>query len=587
MKQIVEQLLQQALIKLKQTGVIASNIDVQIKVNNAKKKHGDFATNLAMMLARPCKQSPLKLAKLIVAALESNTAIEQVEIAEPGFINFFLRDTSKAQIITEIFNQKEQFGTSNIGQNAKIIIEYVSANPNGPLHVGHGRSAAFGATLANILQAAGYKVYKEYYVNDAGRQMNILTLSVWLRYLSLLGEKIILPPNAYQGDYIVDIARSMVSKYKNEFLCSWSEILARMGASKISSIEDEQEKYIDNLITCAKNILGEANFRLLHKNAVDCVLTDIKQDLFEFGVTFDNWFSEQTLFNDGAIDLAIQALKDSGQTYEQNGALWFRATYFGDEKDRVIIRANGQVTYFASDVAYHWTKFARGFERVIDIFGSDHHGYINRIKASVQALGHDAAAVDVLLVQFAILYRGNQRVQMSTRSGSFVTLRQLRQEVGNDVARFFYVMRKIEQHVDFDLDLAKAESNENPVYYIQYAHARICSVLNQLQARGLNFNQEIGLANIHLLKDDHEVTLIALLTRYQDVLITAACHYEPHQLAYYLRELAAGLHNYYNAILLLCESELLRNARLCLLIAVRQVLRNGLQLIGVSTPEYM
>ncbi len=586
MKITVEQLLQRALNACKASGLIPQDVVVDIKVERAKdKEHGDFATNLALMLAKPCAMPPRKLAEMLVDHLGEDSLLERVEIAGPGFINFFMRATERAQIVAAAITQGAEFGRCNVGLGQKVLLEYVSANPTGPLHVGHGRSAAFGATLANVLSAAGFAVSREYYVNDAGRQMNILAASVWLRYLTLAGETITFPANGYRGDYVNQIAEAMLEKHGRDYVHSWYVITADLPPDEPEG--GDKERYIDALIKTAKILLGDAGFVFFHKQALDSVLVDIQDDLAEFGVVYDCWFSEQSLLDSGAIDKGIQALKDAGHTYEQEGALWFRATTFGDEKDRVLIRANGHTTYFASDVAYHWNKYERGFDRVIDIFGADHHGYISRVKAAVNALGHDENALNILLVQFAILYRGDTRIQMSTRSGSFVTLRELRGEVGKDAARFFYVMRKPEQHMDFDLDLAKSESSDNPVYYIQYAHARICSVLKQLQERGLSWDEEMGLAHIDLLTEPQEEALISLMSRYPEVIETAAKLCEPHQLAYYLRELANGLHSYYNAVTLLCEQESLRSARLCLLKAVRQVLRNGMQLLGVSAPESM
>lgn len=586
MKSTVEQLLEKALQALQQEGTLPQDITFDIKVERAKdKSHGDYATNIALMLAKPCGQQPRKLAELLVQAIGSHALVERIEIAGPGFINFFMRGSERAQIIATALKEKEQFGRSTMGAHQRVLLEFVSANPTGPLHVGHGRSAAFGATLANLLTAAGFNVSREYYVNDAGRQMNILAVSVWLRYLALAGEPIAFPVNGYRGDYVNGIAQELLANHEHKYVHPWAIVCDDLPPDEDQG--GDKEHYIDAMIKRAQHLLGKDGFALFHQQALDSVLTDIKEDLAEFGVEYDCWFSEQSLLDNGAIDKGIQALKKAGYTYEQGGALWFRATDFGDEKDRVLVRANGQTTYFASDVAYHWDKYDRGFERVIDIFGADHHGYITRIKSAVKALGHDENALNVLLVQFAILYRGGERVQMSTRSGSFVTLRELREEVGKDAARFFYVMRKPEQHMDFDLDLAKSESSDNPVYYIQYAHARISSVLRQLQERKLSWDEQKGLENINLLVEPQESTLISLVSRYPEVIEIAAKNCEPHQVAYYLRELANGLHSYYNAVQLLCEQEELRCARLCLLKAVRQVLRNGIQLLGVSAPESM
>lgn len=586
MKYIVEQLLINSLAKLKVQGIVPTDLNISIKIEHTKDiKHGDFAANLALILAKPCQKSPRQMADLIVNALDSHPFIRHIEIAGPGFINFFLRNDALLGVIATILKEKEQFGRLSLGQNKKVILEFVSANPTGPLHVGHGRGAAFGATLANILKAVGYDVSCEYYVNDAGRQMDILAASVWLRYLECKGEQIIFPANAYRGSYVQDIANDFFYTHSHQYVYPWSIISENLPPDEPQG--GDKERYIDAIIVRMKALLGLSSFELFHKLALDFVLADIKNDLYEFGVHFDNWFSERSLLKSKAIEKGITALKQSGYTYEKNGALWFKAHEFGDEKDRVLIRANGQTTYFASDVAYHWDKYHRGFKRVIDIFGADHHGYVPRVRAAVKALGHDEQALDVMLVQFAILYQGGERLQMSTRSGSFVTLRELREEVGNDAARFFYVLRKPEQHMDFDLDLAKSKSNENPVYYIQYAHARICSVFRQLQERGYFFNSEQGVQGINQLVEPYEVALLTLLSRYTEIVSLAASNCEPHQLAYYLRELANGLHSYYNAIILLCDDESLRNTRLCLLSAVRQVLRNGLQLLGVSTPESM
>ena len=586
MKINLTNLLEQALSALKKIAIIPEDLEIQVSIERPKDTtHGDYTSNVAMVLAKACRQPPRQLAELIISHLPENTVLAKVEIAGPGFINFTLNNQAMVEVIKAALKQGEQFGCSHLGQGQKVLLEFVSANPTGPLHVGHGRSAAFGASLGNLLTAAGYDVHREYYVNDAVRQMNILAVSVWMRYLVLAQQSIVFPTNAYRGEYVIAIAQEIINQFGQEYVRTWDAISLDLPLDE--PFGGDKEIYIDALINRAIHLLGEKGFKVFHQHALNSVLNDIKEDLSQFGVDYDAWFSEQSLLDSGAIDASIQALKEAGHTYEEKGALWFKATAFGDEKDRVLIRANGQGTYFASDVAYHWNKYERGFERVIDIFGADHHGYITRIRSAVGALGHAEKAFDVLLVQFAILYRGEERVQMSTRSGSFVTLRELREEVGNDAARFFYVIRKPEQHMDFDLDLAKSQSNDNPVYYIQYAHARICSVLKQLQARGLTSDESLGLANLSGLQEPHELMLINLISRYPEVIETAAVSCEPHQLAYYLRELANALHSYYNAVQLLCEEELRRAARLCLLKAVRHVLHNGLKLLGVSSPESM
>lgn len=587
MKELVEHVLSHALTRLKTEGRIPMDLEAAIKVERTKdSSHGDFASNLALIIAKPCAMPPRQLAEWLIAAMESHPSIERVELAGPGFINFYLRGDALSQVLKTVLDQGEQYGRSDFGRGQNVLVEFVSANPTGPLHVGHGRGAAFGATLANVLSAAGFNVSREYYVNDAGRQMTILAASVWMRYLNLAGvADAVFPTNAYRGDYILDIARAVLEQHGEAFVRPWSVISENLPADEPQG--GDKDVYIDALAERMQELLGKDGFYVIHSAALNAVLDDIKDDLHGFGVHFDDWFSERSLLDSGAIDEGIKALKAANCTYMKGGALWFHATQFGDEKDRVLIRANGQATYFASDVAYHWNKYNRRFDRVIDVFGADHHGYVTRIKASVKALGHDDDALDVLLVQFAILYRQGERVQMSTRSGSFVTLRELREDVGNDAARFFYVMRKPEQHMDFDLDLAKSQSSDNPVYYVQYAHARICSVLRQLQERQLTLDYQLGLEHVALLREPQETALMTLLARYPESVTAAARDCEPHVLAYYLRELANGLHSYYNAVPLLCDDAALRSARLTLLSAVRQVLHNGLCLLGVSAPESM
>jgi len=587
MKLLVKQIITEALETLTKSGFVPKEANVDdIKVERTKDAaHGDFASNVALTLAKPCKQAPRKIAEAIVQVLAQHPSLDRVEIAGPGFINFFMKSDAHAEVVANILSAGSDYGKSSIGQGRRVLVEFVSANPTGPLHVGHGRGAAFGASLSNLLATTGFDVSREYYVNDAGRQMNILAVSVWLRYLALAGETIVFPVNGYRGDYVHSIGEAVFSEKGNQYVHSWAIVAEDLPKDEVDG--GDKEKYIDAMIQRAQNLIGLEGFALFHQHALQSVLSDLKLDLAEFGVIYDSWFSEKSLFDSQAIEQGIAALKAGGHTYEKEGALWFRATDFSDDKDRVLVRANGQTTYFASDVAYHWNKYERGFDRVIDVFGADHHGYIPRVKAAVKALGHNENALDVLLVQFAILYRGGERVQMSTRSGSFVTLRELRQEVGNDAARFFYVMRKSEQHMDFDLDLAKSQSNDNPVYYVQYAHARISSVLRQLESRGLTTDDALGLAQLNLLAEPQEIALLQLLNRYPEMLVSAAQACEPHQIAYYLRDLAAGLHSYYNAVTLLCEQDVLRSARLCLLKAVRQVLRNGMTLLGVTSPESM
>ena len=588
MKATIENLLNQALDQLIADGLIETRPALQI-TRTKDAAHGDFTCNAAMMLAKQAKRSPRDVAQLIIDALGSNDSIEKIEIAGPGFINFFLAQESTLNIINAILIAGDRFGESNIANKEKVQIEFVSANPTGPLHVGHGRGAAYGASLASLMRAVGFDVDCEYYVNDAGRQMNILATSVWLRYLEVNGIEFTFPVNGYKGDYIFDIANSIKSQHGDSFVFSAAEIFQDIHADESDDIDlhGDKEKHIDDLITRAKHLLGTDNYQLVFKAGLNSILDDIRQDLEEFGVPYDNWYSEQTLADRGLIDKAVEQLQMAGHVEERNGALWFLSTKFGDEKDRVIIRDNGQATYFASDIAYHMDKFARGYQRVINIWGADHHGYVARVKAAIGALGQDQGKLDILLVQFANLYRHGERVQMSTRSGSFVTLRELREEVGNDAARFFYVMRKCEQHMDFDLDLAKSQSNDNPVYYIQYAHARICSVISQLSEKQLKHDVENGFQNLNLLTEKHETELISKLDAYSDIVHKSAFNAEPHLLVHYLRELATLLHSYYNAHQFINEDANLHDARFNLIIATKQILHNGLTLLGVSAPIKM
>ena len=589
MKAIIENLLNQALDQLITDGLIETKPALQI-TRTKDAAHGDFTCNVAMMLAKRVGKPPREVAQAIIDVLDSlDSAIDRIEIAGPGFINFFLAQESTLNIINQIISAGDRFGESNAANNERVQIEFVSANPTGPLHVGHGRGAAYGATLASLMRAVGFNVDCEYYVNDAGRQMNILATSVWLRYVEVCGIELTFPVNGYKGDYIFDIANDIKSQHGDAFVFSAETIFQDIHADETDGGElgGDKEKHIDDLITRAKHLLGTKNYQLVFKAGLNSILDDIRLDLEEFGVQYACWYSEQTLADRGQIDKAVELLKMAGHIEERNGALWFISTKFGDEKDRVIIRDNGQPTYFASDIAYHMDKFARGYQRVINIWGADHHGYVARVKAAIGALGQDQDKLDILLVQFANLYRNGERVQMSTRSGSFVTLRELREEVGKDAARFFYVMRKCEQHMDFDLDLAKSQSNENPVYYIQYAHARICSVIGQLSEKQLKHDIENGFQNLNLLTEKHETDLISKLDAYSDIVHKAAFNAEPHLLVHYLRELATLLHSYYNAHQFINDDANLHDARFNLIIATKQILHNGLTLLGVSAPIKM
>ncbi|MEO1766740.1 arginine--tRNA ligase [Thiobacter aerophilum] len=557
--------------------VVASDTPVGIEVLPTRQAtHGDFACNVAMQLAKVLARNPREVARDIVDALPLSPWLEKVEIAGAGFINFFFNQAAKQRIVPLILARGEAFGRAQ-PKGIKVQVEFVSANPTGPLHVGHGRGAAYGASLANVLAAAGYDVTREFYVNDAGRQMDILALSTWLRYLELNGINVPFPPNAYQGEYVRDMARVIYAQHGDRYVHEPWHVLD--GAP---SAEADPEGHLDQLIANAKKLLGE-DYAYVHDLALTEQLGDCRNDLTEFGVVFDNWFSEKSLYESGLVARAIELLQSRGHLYRQDGALWFRSTAFGDEKDRVVQRENGQYTYFASDIAYHLNKFERGFDRVIDVWGADHHGYVARVKGALTALGLDAERLTVALVQFAVLYRGKERVPMSTRAGEFVTLRQLRNEVGNDAARFFYVLRKSDQHLDFDLELAKAQSNENPVYYIQYAHARAVSVLTR-------WGGDLALlsdADVSRLTSTHELALAKRLDAYPETVETAARELAPHHIAYYLRDLAGDFHTYYNAEQFLVEDEAVRLARLALVAAARQVFANGLGLLGVSAPAKM
>ena len=583
MKQTIIDLIAQALRELEQASQIPSELNANIQVTPARDPaQGDFASNIALTLAKPVGTSPRALAELIAGRLPAVDTIEKVEVAGPGFINFFVASTATRSIIDRILEQGDDFGRSTIGQGSRIQVEFVSANPTGPLHVGHGRGAAIGATLANLLGFVGYEVQQEYYVNDAGRQMHILATSVWLRYLELCGETITFPSNGYQGDYVWDIAatlhRENDARYHKPVLEVFTDVSEDAPAG-------DKEKHVDDLIRNARALLGDTGYRVVFDLALVTLVDVIRNDLHAFGVDFDCWFSERSLNDDGLIEQAIQRLQDNGSVYEQDGAQWFRSTDFGDEKDRVVRRENGQTTYFASDIAYHMNKFDRGFDKVINIWGADHHGYIPRVKASLSALGYDADNLEVQLVQFANLFEHGQKISMSTRSGEFVTLRQLREDVGLDVARFFYVMRKTEQHMDFDLDLAREQSNDNPVYYVQYAHARICSVRRQCVEKGIS--PVVQGANLGRLENAHEQALVKQLSLFPERVEAAALRREPHLVVTYLRELANHFHSWYNAHQFIVDDVELRDARLALASAVRQVLSNGLGLMGVSAPETM
>jgi len=578
MRNEVCQLLGEAVATLKKESVISEPDDVPIQIERSRNAdHGDFASNLAMVLAKRAGLKPRELAEKICAALPKSPVIDRTEIAGPGFINIFLAPDAYHDLPDQIRVSGARYGTSKLGAGHRVMVEFVSANPTGPLHVGHGRGAAYGDALARVLRAAGFDAVSEYYINDAGRQMDILALSVWLRYLELCGETFSFPSAAYQGDYIFDIAATLHREVAGEY---------RTGAETLlDELPEGDDARLDSLIARAKSLLGAQGFGRVHRLARDTLVEEIRSDLLQFGVEYQTWFSEQSLIDSGAVQGAVDELKENTVLYQNDGAWWFRTTDFGDEKDRVVLRANGNHTYFATDIAYHQDKVRRQFDRVINIWGADHHGYIKRVKASMSALGLNPDLLTVLLVQFAALYRAGEKVSMSTRSGEFVTLRELREEVGRDAARFFYALRKPDQHMDFDLDLAKSQSSDNPVYYVQYAHARICSVFRQLADK--NIAVDLPKANPELLVEARESDLLQKLSIYPEVVESAARNYEPHQVAYYVRELANDFHTYYNAHPFIAAEDDLRLARLSLIDATRIVLANALALLGVSAPERM
>jgi arginyl-tRNA synthetase len=586
LKTLIEAMLKHALDALPEDLVPRDARTVGIEVEKTRDaRHGDFASNLAMRLSRATRQSPRKLAEALVKALPANEYIAKVELAGAGFINFFLKDDAYHQEIGKALKDGVSYGRSNLGSGRRVQVEFVSANPTGPLHVAHGRHAAFGASLSNLLDAAGYDVQREYYINDAGRQMDILAVSAWLRYLERCGEKFTFPANAYVGEYLVAVGEQLFAAVGTSLEHSAAEVFKGLPPDEPQG--GDKDAFIDALTARARELIGEASYEHILRTALDGIVGDIREDLAEFGVTFDCWFSERSLSASGAIDRSIETLKKSGHAYLKDGALWFKSTDFGDEKDRVIVRENGLKTYFASDIAYVLNKLERGFEHLMYIWGADHHGYIPRLRAALIAFGGSPERFEVLLMQIVSLFRGGEKAKMSKRSGDYVTLRDLRKEVGNDAARLFYVMRSNDQHLDFDMELAKSRSNENPVYYIQYAHARVSSVMRQLKERGLKHDVAHGIASLGRLKEPQELQLIKRISAYPEIIKQCAAQRAPHSLVHYLRDLANDFHTYYSAHQFIVEDGDARDARLNLALATQIVIRNGLELLGVSAPETM
>ena len=583
MKHVVAKLVNNALAKLPELADAATDLSVDSTVERTRDaSHGDFASNIAMRLAKPARKSPRDIAASIVTALGDNDQIAKVEIAGPGFINFYLSPSAFHAELNRILDRGAEYGRHEKRDAPKILLEFISANPTGPLHVGHGRHAAYGASVGNLLEAAGYPVHREYYVNDAGRQMDILGASVWLRWIESNNVQIPFPNAGYRGEYIRDIASEIDTATIT--LPSAEDVLDGLPEQ---DTEESFEPYVEALIAKAKKLHGEEGFDHIRQQALESILADIKDDLEAFGVTFDSWYSEQSLTKTGRIDDALAVLEKRGVLYKKDGATWFPATDFGDEKDRVVVRENGVKTYFASDIAYHFDKRERGFDHLIDILGADHHGYIARVRAGLQAMGYRGDDLEVELMQFVTLYRGGEKMQMSTRSGEFDTLRQLRAEVGNDAARFYYVMRSHDQHLDFDLDVATSQSNDNPVYYIQYAHARIARVFRKANESGMDWSQDNGRANLHMLTAAQEKSLMSAMSRYPEIIELAAKNRAPQTLVHFLRDLVSDFHSSYNAHKVLGDDANLRDARLALYAAVKIVVANGLAVLGVSAPDEM
>ena len=541
---------------LKEKGLELDTIPAIILTTPKEPVHGHLSTNIALQLSGMVSHNAREIAKFIVKGLEKNNkeVFDKIEIAGPGFINFYFKKDLLYTILHEIVAEKDRFGYSDIGKGETILLEYVSVNPTGPLHVGHGKCAAVGDSLSKILKAAGYEVSTEYYINDHGKQMDVLGQSVLVRYRQLLGEDIEFLENGYQGDYIIALAKEIIEKYGIEF----------------------KGKNDSDTIHFFKSFSQER------------ILQDIKEDLVLFGVEFDNWFSEESLFAQNKVYPVIDMLKQQGFVYLDKGALWFKSTAFGDEKDRVVTRANGEAAYFASDIAYHDDKYKRGFKTLIDIWGSDHHGYINRVKAAIQALGYARDSFQVLLVQFVTLVRAGKTIGMSTRGGQFITLKDLIKEVGKDVARYFFLMHSHDSHTEFDLDIAKSQSLENPVFYIQYAYARICSIIKKGETKNIALNgtskEQIDLT---LLDKKEELEIIKKLINFKKIVERSAIQRKPYLIAGYLHELASLFHKYYTEYKVITRDKKLSEARLYLISSVKIVLENALSLLGIEAPEEM
>lgn len=564
-KSIVESLLLQAVQHLQQENLLPADIEVSVQVDHTRdKSHGDLASNLAMTLAKPAKKNPRDIAAAIIKALPSSASIAKVEIAGPGFINFFLAEGAGSDIVKTVLERGSLYGCSDIGGGEKVQVEFVSANPTGPLHVGHGRGAAIGDSICRLLSATGHEVTREFYYNDAGQQINNLAISVQSRIKNISPDDAAWPADGYRGNYIIDVANSY------------------MAGDKI----DAEDKHV-------MGARDANNLEAIREFAVAYLRREQDMDLKAFGVHFDIYYLESSLYTEGKVEDTVKALIGSGYTYEEGGALWLRTTHFGDDKDRVMRKQDGSYTYFIPDVAYHINKWNRGFKQVINEQGADHHSTITRVRAGLQAistsqaLGIPAGWPDYVLHQMVLVMRGGEEVKLSKRAGSYVTLRDLIDEVGKDATRYFLVARAPGSQLTFDIDLAISQSNDNPVYYLQYAHARICSVMRKLAEQGWSFNPACDTNSLERLVNDHEKALLKRLSQYPEVVGEAARERQPHLVANYLQELARDFHSWYNAHKTLVDDVPLRNARLALSQAIKQVLANGLQLLGVSAPETM
>ena len=589
MKEELIEALTLSLSRLEENYQVKLPLSIGIK-ENKNKEFGDYSSNLALIASEHIEEDPRSIAEFLVKELSKTDQVNRIEIAGPGFINFFLTQDNRTEILKIINQEKDGYGFCKEKKlkRDKILIEYVSSNPTGPLHVGHGRGAIYGSVLSSILRSSGHLVDEEYYVNDQGRQMDILTLSVWVRYLQNFDKKISFPKKCYQGEYVKILAKQLKDKNKDSFLPP--EENKKELAKFLSNLMNE-EKALDSVVEKAKKELDES-FEKIKIFSLNSILKNIKKDLKAFGVEHNLWFKESSMFSSSnkkisAIEEVINALKKNGFIYKKDGALWFRSTHFEDEKDRVVKRENGETTYFASDIAYHADKYKRGYNKIINIWGADHHGYFPRVKAAMSALDEDAEKFEVIFIQFANLVRKGKRVSMSTRGGEFTSLKELMEEVTSEATRFFYINRKSNQHLDFDLDLAKEESKDNPLYYIQYAHARICSVFNKLNEKNRSYNEKIAKKSLENLRGEKEIEILQTLSQFPDVVERAANKYEPHLICYYLRNLASYFHGYYNSEKVLVENEEKLQARLFMLSAIKQVIFNGLTLLGISSPKSM